>query len=406
MCCSFRVTLLNVGRQWFREFNRLGMHQIKSVLIVLVSTVTVGSGFAQTWTVIDVPDEMGSIACSADGSKLVCGDSGSVSISTNSGINWVLTTSPYPLFYVASSADGTKLVAIGSVLCTSGDSGNTWTVQSNAPNANYLYAIASSADGTKLAASGFNGFIYTSTDSGVSWVTNNVPQHNWHSIASSADGCKLVAVVGYNDTGPIYVSTNSGLNWSPTESPTNSWYSVASSADGERLIAAAYLGGVYTSVDGGTSWFSNSLPSAEWVTVASSADGSALVAATDRGMLYASTNAGTVWVPTNSSYPFFCAAASADGKKLFTTGTTGTQNELYVLQSTPSPQLNLTTAGNNLAFSWLVPSENFLLQQNLDLSSTNWLTLTNTPVLNLTNLEENVVLSPTNVNCFYRLVAP
>ena len=176
-----------VPRLWTLSGNMLmktqahTMHQIR--LMVLCAMLTVGSGSAQTWVQTEAPEGMSSIASSADGSQLVAAGSSRVYISTNSGINWVQTTSPSPMFYVASSADGTKLAAIGSVLCTSSDSGITWTVQSNAQGAYTWYSIASSADGTKLAASGFNGFIYTSTNSGTTWVTNNVPQHDWRSVA-------------------------------------------------------------------------------------------------------------------------------------------------------------------------------------------------------------------------------
>jgi len=41
------------------------------------------------------------------------------------------------------------------------------------------------------------------------------------------------------------------------------------------------------------------------------------------------------------------------------------------------------------------------LQQSADLS--NWTDLTNSPVLNLTNLQEEVVLSPINGSGFFRL---
>jgi hypothetical protein len=56
-------------------------------------------------------------------------------------------------------------------------------------------------------------------------------------------------------------------------------------------------------------------------------------------------------------------------------------------------------------FSWTVPSTNFELQQNLDLSTANWTALTNVPVLNLTNLQEQVSLPATNGNGFFRLIA-
>jgi hypothetical protein len=58
----------------------------------------------------------------------------------------------------------------------------------------------------------------------------------------------------------------------------------------------------------------------------------------------------------------------------------------------------------NLAVSWLVPSTNFVLQQSSDLIS--WAGVKDTPTLNLTNLLEQVILSPTNGNSFYRLATP
>jgi hypothetical protein len=59
----------------------------------------------------------------------------------------------------------------------------------------------------------------------------------------------------------------------------------------------------------------------------------------------------------------------------------------------------------NLAFSWTVPSTNFVLQQNSDLNTTSWTTVTNLPVLNLTNLQEEVGVSPANGSSFFRLIA-
>jgi hypothetical protein len=43
------------------------------------------------------------------------------------------------------------------------------------------------------------------------------------------------------------------------------------------------------------------------------------------------------------------------------------------------------------------------LQQNPDLITTNWTDVTNTPVLNLTNLQNQVFLPLPAVNSFYRL---
>lgn len=87
-------------------------------------------------------------------------------------------------------------------------------------------------------------------------------------------------------------------------------------------------------------------------------------------------------------------------------GTTGYQGDLYTLQFTPTPHLNLKASGSHLAFSWTVPSTKFVVQQNADLSTTNWVTLTNVPVLNLTNLQHEVVMSPVGGSGYYRLVTP
>ena len=74
---------------------------------------------------------------------------------------------------------------------------------------------------------------------------------------------------------------------------------------------------------------------------------------------------------------------------------------IWTAQIPPMPAMNITPTNGNLTLSWLVPSTNFVLQCSSDLSS--WTDLTNTPVLNLTNLQDEVTLSPTNGNLFYRL---
>ena len=79
-------------------------------------------------------------------------------------------------------------------------------------------------------------------------------------------------------------------------------------------------------------------------------------------------------------------------------------SSIYISQVDPSPQLNLASSGNHLTASWVIPSTNFVMQRSSDFSS--WTDVTNLPVLNLTNLEEEVVLSPTNSSGFYRLKTP
>ena len=51
-----------------------------------------------------------------------------------------------------------------------------------------------------------------------------------------------------------------------------------------------------------------------------------------------------------------------------------------------------------------MPSTNFVLQQSADLLS--WTDVTNPPVLNLTNLQNQVTLPPSGSSGFYRLKTP
>ena len=46
----------------------------------------------------------------------------------------------------------------------------------------------------------------------------------------------------------------------------------------------------------------------------------------------------------------------------------------------------------------------YVLQQNNNLETTSWITVTNTPTI--TNLLDQLILSPTNNQEFYRLVYP
>jgi photosystem II stability/assembly factor-like uncharacterized protein len=175
-------------------------------------------------------------------------------------------------------------------------------------------------------------------------------------VASSADGTKLVALT-YG--GPIYISTNSGTTWIAASAPAEHWRSVASSADGTKLVAVSY-GPIYTSADAGATWMSNSVPNKAWEAVASSADGSKLTAA--------------VW-----------------------------GHSIYTSHSTPTASLNITPSGRNIVLSWIVPSMDFVLQQNADLTTTNWTDVTTTPTVNLTNLQNQLIVPLSNSNQFYRL---
>ena len=322
-----------------------------------------------TWLSNNVPLQPWlSVACSADGNTLAA-SSGSVSVyfSTNAGATWA-TSGPAPraLASVAISADGTKWMASAGSAKTAYTSSNFGAVWSS----NYLAGaanpsgVAISADGSKLAVSAAQSAVYTSPDSGATWISNytafGYDADTVAGLAGSADSGILSLSPGFGNGGAIYTSTNSGVTWG-FGAVHQVWGGIAASAEGTELIAGGYPA-IYTSTNSGSTWTSNSAPKLTWECVASSADGTRLVA---------------------GAYP----------------------GGIYISQSTPSPQLKISLSGNSNMLSWIVPSMNFVLQHNSDLKTTNWVTLTNSPVLNLAHLQEQVTLSRSNTSGFFRLVA-
>ena len=403
------------------------------------------SAWAQTWTNTGAPISVWfSVAPSADGTKLVVasvgtteGDYGSLYTSSNSGATWAQSFAPSNVWgSVASSADGTKVLAVPTLGCLylSTDSGVDWS-SNNTVNEQW-YSTASSADGTKLVAVGNTtdpdddddtsdqiGVVYTSADSGNTWVSNSLPAVSlyWYSVASSADGNKLVVV---SQDGLICTSTNAGTTWQqPVNAPgtNNIWDSVASSADGRRLVAVsqyaapADTGSIYTSTNAGLTWTSNNAPSLVWKSVASSADGTRLVAVafndSTGGEIFFSTNGGTSWTQesTGNYQNFASVAMTPDGDRMFAInggGISGSPGSVYTAGFTPAPVLKSTLSRSNVMLAWTVPSTNFGLQQKLNLTAASWVTLTNQPTLNLTNLQNQVTLPLSGSSGFYRLKTP
>jgi photosystem II stability/assembly factor-like uncharacterized protein len=311
------------------------------------------------------------VAGSADGTKWVAaaigyaGEYGGIYTSTNSGFNWVQRTN-VPLSTwgsVACSADGKRLVAAESFgfIYTSTNAGATW-VSNSAPYAPWA-AVASSADGTRLVAVAQAKGIFISTNEGLDWAqATGAPTNFWQGVSSTADGMKLLveAPEGYlnNMPGPIYFSLDGGVTWALNSVPGQSWIAVASSADGSRLVASAYgtEGSVFTSTDGGATWVSNSVPNSYFSSIASSADGGRL-AATDQGQsaiwLSRSVPAPDLNISTTNAHPLVSWVVPSTNFVL--QQVTGSFAGKWVTL-TNKPKLNLTTLRNEVTLP--VPSTN------------------------------------------------
>ena len=388
--------------------------------ILCVMGITAGSGQGQTWrlTSLNTNYYWRGVASSADGTKLAAAASQSagdgIYLSTNSGATWTQIAAPPGSWGpIACSADGTKLVgANGGVggIYVSTNSGETWN-QANVPVEQWS-SIAASADGTKLLA----GYppddvgpadIYASTNAGNSWFSPTNITGSSIAVACSADGSKMAALTyGGEGQSMLIVSTNFGLFWQ-SAAPSGAEFGLGYAADGTKLYAAGT--NFYMSQDWGATWPSSGPEAPVFGLFGCSANGSALLGrgpGNDTFPIYTSRDDGFTWISNDVPPAVWTAfACSADGNILVAAaepdGSTG--GGVWVSKTRPSPRLNLFLSNGSLNFSWIVPSTNMVLEQGLNL--VNWTILTNSPSLNLSNLQEQLTLRPTNSRALFRLVS-
>jgi hypothetical protein len=86
------------------------------------------------------------------------------------------------------------------------------------------------------------------------------------------------------------------------------------------------------------------------------------------------------------------------GTNIFATASLATQT----FQISLLPALAITRSGANIVLSWPTSQWNFLPQQNADLRTTNWTTMTNSPTVQ--NGQNMLTLLPSVGNRFYRLM--
>ena len=398
-------------------------------MVLSVPSVVLGAGgaMAQTWTTPAAPSNPWvAVASSADGSRLLAASGGAsgpgvICLSTNAGASW--SQSPAPLtnwVSVASSADGTRLTAAATGLTSSSpgplfissDSGVTWSLV--AAPAQPWAAVASSADGSRLFAAA-GGSVFVSTNGGLGWSGSALPTGQGDqltSVACSADGVNLIAATGgLPALGHIYSSADSGAHWSQTGAPAANWVSVACSADGVRRVAASSFfgefGSIYASTDSGVTWTQTGAPSVNWTSVGGSADGRVFVACSGAykgtSPVCVSTDGGTTWVtPQTSAISFGAVALSADGGRVAAVSPSGT---VCLGQTGVPPLLSFFPAAGGNHLGWIIPSASLLLQENSDLTTTNWNNLTNAPMAtNFATLQVQSPLIITNAGTgFYRL---
>ena len=106
-------------------------------------------------------------------------------------------------------------------------------------------------------------------------------------------------------------------------------------------------------------------------------------------------------------------SAATNGDYAGTVILQGGTNDIFALTSLASQTfhilvtpaaLGITRSGTSFVLKWASPPAGFVLQQNTNVATTNWLTVTNAPVI--TNGLNQVILTSTNIRQFYRLKYP
>lgn len=119
------------------------------------------------------------------------------------------------------------------------------------------------------------------------------------------------------------------------------------------------------------------------------------------GEIYADVIFGIIINPAVPPGNYSGTATIQGGSDIFVVGDLTNRNFQVTL---PPAALSVSISGTNLLLSWPSPPGGFVLQRNSDLTTTNWMSVTN-PVT-LTNWQNQIPLAPSAGNQFYRLEYP
>ena len=161
----------NYGQTWTERMDdaNRGWYSVASSTQgdILIAAVRPGKIYTSTdsgviWTerITDTNRFWEDVAISGNGLKMFAVAAGEFYTSIDSGETWTSTVNSFGLKSLACSANGTKLIGAedGGKIYISTDSGATWTAEESDRGWN---AVASSADGSKLVATGAFESIYT-----------------------------------------------------------------------------------------------------------------------------------------------------------------------------------------------------------------------------------------------------
>lgn len=236
--------------------------------------------------------------------------------STGPGYAWKRVGDGRTWGSVALSADGSKIAALdgesGHIWYASSDGGATFVRHSDASVSGRK--ILMSDDGIKIAILG-NTTVSWSIDSGGNWTHSPVPwsgtmseDSKLHPVMSGDGNTLVVAAVHYSGNARLYVSSDMGQSWiEQNNAAQNRWRDLAASSDTMKLAATVNDSVIYTSSDQGATWTERNISSSwdKYGEIASSADGMRLVIAKDGGSesTMMSSDGGATWTKPTSTTP-------------------------------------------------------------------------------------------------------
>jgi hypothetical protein len=119
------------------------------------------------------------------------------------------------------------------------------------------------------------------------------------------------------------------------------------------------------------------------------------------GETYSDVVFGIAINPATPPSQYFGIVTLQGGTNIF--ATTNLASPIFEV-ALPPAVLNIALSGTNVLLSWPTPPGDVVLQQNFDLTTTNWTTVTNPPAV--MNGQNQVVLPSGSSNQFYRIEYP
>ena len=253
-------------------------------------TSTDPTGTVQNWL---------SVACSADGSVVIAGNSNYPTFdlyrSTDSGSTWSATVPPTARTEVRSivmSGSGNVAAFFDNVgsLAYSTDAGVSWTDAEGRTAENIQAMAISSNAATFVANNATSNILIRSTDTfGTYTVLSNAPSGVWSCLAVSDNGTAIAGSLQGSNL--LQISRDTGNTWSAVpNSPYANWKSVKFSSNASSIVAVASNGDVWSTGTPRGLWLKElGNPTIPWNAVAGSASLSTLLLAGSTASVYVGT---------------------------------------------------------------------------------------------------------------------